>query len=525
MDAALKYAPVSENTLDVQGFLSQCSSFLAADQILNATAAHAAYAANTTIFETTVKGALLPRNQDEIVRIVELANQHKVALYPISTGHNWGYGGASPQSEGAVIVDLHRMNKIISVDPELGVAVIEPGVTTGQLYIYLAEHNLPYIVPVTGAGPDNSLIGNALERGFGLPPISDHFQAIMSLTAVMGDGRIYRSALGENGVGDIDHLYKWGVGPYVDGLFAQGNFGIVTQAAIALAPKAERVEFFSLDFKGLYPDEAVNWMRSISQRYGGNLSKLSLVNKTRLISSSPLDAPETAPDWKLFGAIYGDRRVVGAIKQELRRYRGRSVIRRRFLDLQRLRKLAKLLLKLPASVMPKRLRANLEYLMVFSDFMSGKPTDMFVNHVIYAGKGTGSLNPDRDGKGFMWYAPLIPMRTDDVRGFLDMVAPILANYGFDFSISLIGFSWHCLDGTLLLKYDHNDPTACARAQECYETLFSEGLRQGFVPYRVGVQGMRLLVDQQKTFWQVTSAIKKALDPNAILSPGRYNLHP
>ena len=79
-----------------------------------------------------------------------------------------------------------------------------------------------------------------LERGYGITPYADHFAAVTALEAVLPDGRIYRSALSELGGATVDRAYKWGIGPYIDGLFAQGNFAVVTNMTIALAPRPVR---------------------------------------------------------------------------------------------------------------------------------------------------------------------------------------------------------------------------------------------------------------------------------------------
>ena len=92
-------------------------------------------------YEQNVGGAtreismvLRPEDSDQVRRIVVLANAHRVPLYPISRGCNWGLGSRLPARDGCAVVDLSRMNKIIAVDPEHGYAIIEPGVSQGQLY-------------------------------------------------------------------------------------------------------------------------------------------------------------------------------------------------------------------------------------------------------------------------------------------------------------------------------------------------------------------------------------------------------
>src|SRR5207253_5916875 len=140
-----------------------------------------------------------------------------------------------PVTEGCVVLDLSGLDRILDMDGEFGLVTVEPGVTQQRLHDHLARRGHPFLVPVTGAGPHCSLIGNALERGYGITPYADHFAAVTALQAVLPDGRLYRSALSELGGTEVDRAFKWGIGPFLDGLFAQGSFGIVTQMTIALA--------------------------------------------------------------------------------------------------------------------------------------------------------------------------------------------------------------------------------------------------------------------------------------------------
>ncbi len=121
-------------------------------------------------------------------------SQFRVPLFPISTGRNWGYGASSPAIDGAVILDLSALQAIKFVDRELGVVELEPGVTQGMLHQSLSDEGNAWLTPVHGGGPDRSLLGNALEPGYGLTPTTDHFEALTSLEAVLADGAIYRSA-------------------------------------------------------------------------------------------------------------------------------------------------------------------------------------------------------------------------------------------------------------------------------------------------------------------------------------------
>src|ERR1700730_9125965 len=184
--------------------------------VLPGMAAQQKYGMCTTGVERSIPAALLPRSVDDVVAILDIARRNAIPLYPISTGHNWGYGTANPVSDGCVVLDLSGLNRILDLDAELGLVTVEPGVTQQTIQDFIDRNAIPFLLPVTGAGPHCSLIGNALERGYGITPYADHFAAVTALEAVLPDGRVYRSALSELGGESVDRAFKWGIGPYLD---------------------------------------------------------------------------------------------------------------------------------------------------------------------------------------------------------------------------------------------------------------------------------------------------------------------
>ena len=88
-------------------------------------------------------GAVCPDSVEQVQAILKIANQYRQPLWPVSTGKNMGYGSTTTAAPGQVVLDLKRMNRILSVDVELCTALVEPGVTYQQLRDYLDEHNIP----------------------------------------------------------------------------------------------------------------------------------------------------------------------------------------------------------------------------------------------------------------------------------------------------------------------------------------------------------------------------------------------
>lgn len=114
--------------------------------------------------------ALTATTVEQIQGIVRICNEHKIPIWTISTGRNFGYGSAAPHHRGQVVLDLKKMNKIIHVDPELCTALVEPGVTYGQLYDYLQENNLPLMLSFSAPSAIAGPLGNTMDRGVGYTP-------------------------------------------------------------------------------------------------------------------------------------------------------------------------------------------------------------------------------------------------------------------------------------------------------------------------------------------------------------------
>ena len=179
------------------------------------------YSTTTLPKGTRPAGVVRPSTAKQVSEVAGIARHHNVPLHAISCGKNWGYGDACAPADGYVIVDLSRMNRIREVNVELGYAVVEPGVTQGQMYQYIQENNLPLLFDVTGAGPDASIVGNILQRGFGHTPYGDRFRHTCGLEVVLPDGNIVNTGFGQFENAKASRVFPWGVGPWLDGLFTQ----------------------------------------------------------------------------------------------------------------------------------------------------------------------------------------------------------------------------------------------------------------------------------------------------------------
>ena len=190
--------------------------------------------------ERLAAGAVAPSSVEQVQAVVRIANRYRVPLFPISTGKNFGYGGPSANLAGSVIVDLKRMNRVLEVDEHRHFALVEAGVSYFDLYRYIQERGLKVWIdcPDPGWG---SPVGNSLERGIGytLPYFRDHFGASCGMEVVLANGEVMRTGMGALPAAKTWQEYRYGFGPDPAGLFAQGNFGIVTKMGFRLMPQPE----------------------------------------------------------------------------------------------------------------------------------------------------------------------------------------------------------------------------------------------------------------------------------------------
>ena len=83
---------------------------------------------------------------DQVQKVVQLANKHKVPVVPRSSGV--GLHGSGIPAEGGIILDMQSMNRLLRVDTRNKWAMVEPGVTYGQLQKELEPHGFRAVTPL-----------------------------------------------------------------------------------------------------------------------------------------------------------------------------------------------------------------------------------------------------------------------------------------------------------------------------------------------------------------------------------------
>lgn len=176
----------------------------------------------------------------QVKKVVSLANEQKIPLVPYITGNN--IGGLTIPVKGGIILDFgKKMNKILYVHENHMYAVLEPGVTFGQLYKHLKQNfpHLRYSYPF--APPYSGVVGNALLSGMNNMSCIHGSMGdwINGLEVVLHDSSVVK--IGSCFLGTEERFDNWHSRypmPDLMGLFInwQGMTGLVTKCAVQLWP-------------------------------------------------------------------------------------------------------------------------------------------------------------------------------------------------------------------------------------------------------------------------------------------------
>lgn len=517
---------------------------------------------NITGHAHAAAGTHAPTSVHEVVRLVRAANAEGTPLYPVSTGLNFGYGGRSPASPGCWLVDLAGMNRILNADqisPDNPVAVIEPGVTQAQLHEFL-ERNCPQLTfNVTGSARETSILGNALDRGVGYfgPRRDDLF----GLEVVCGNGEILytgfrgprdktradQPAEHPHDEGPLAHSHPFGLGPMLDGLFFQGNFGIVTSACFRLVPKRPCQVALSLALRDeadlpAFLDELARLKREnliASVTHVGNRARTHaslMAGMTGYFERECRFAPERARaeaeaalglvapgEWASLGAVTGTRAQVRASLAE---------VRRRMKRLARVKVVSSTLLERAYAVAHalrflRAGRANAAAIAAIRPLHAlalGVPTDAAIDNLLwrFGGAGLGATQLDRSRCGLLFINPALPMDGALVQRTIAALKAVARQYRHELYITINIETATSLVAVVNLLFDRGVKAEVDNAHACADALLAELYRMDLEVYRARADMMGAIVERDPAKWDLVRKIKHTFDPANIIAPGRYN---
>ena len=451
-----------------------------------------------------------PESTDDVLKIVQLANSQRVVLFPISRGKNFGYNEAQGSAEGQVIVDMSRMNKIVEVNEKLAYATIQPGVSQQQLSNYLKEKNLKFQLDVTGAGYDASIVGNILERGFGHTDYGDRWARVISLEVVLGNGSVIRT-----GMNSSENTYRYGIGPMLDGLFSQSNFGIITQMTFELMPKPERMLMFVLSTKEEKNLEGIVAAIRELKLQGIVQSAVHIANKARAVGEKE---NKLAGVWNLSGNISGNSNLISSKKSLIRKAFSKHIRNFRLMFIGK--GMLNSLKWIYENITPMQVYPALRDIYELQD---GVPTEEPLRTLLNdATLHSSTLNARQYQQGFYWLNAVINANENDVRKAIDVLTKLFAEWKYEFRVTMTYVNPRCMiliSNISFQKTEEEIKRAADFCKLCYKELQSAG----YYPYRSGSNLYDKLPPFEKNYSEVLQQLKKVFDPNNIIAPGKYNI--
>jgi FAD/FMN-containing dehydrogenase len=172
---------------------------------------------------------ILPACTEEVAQVVSYCARYGIAMVP--HGGRTGISGGGVSRRGQIILQTTRMNRILSVDPLAGTAVVESGVTLEQVESEVAGHGLSVGIDL-GARGTVTIGGMVSTNAGGIEAFRNGVMRhrVLGLEAVLPDGRV---------LDDLKRVTKANEGYDVKQLFigAEGTLGIVTKVALELLPR------------------------------------------------------------------------------------------------------------------------------------------------------------------------------------------------------------------------------------------------------------------------------------------------
>ncbi|GAB4169115.1 MAG: FAD-binding oxidoreductase [Rhodocyclaceae bacterium] len=509
------------------------------------------YSRCTIPWRSRCAAVVFPDGSAQVSALLRICGAHRIPVWPYSTGRNWGYGTTLATEDGAVIMILSRMNRVLEVNEELAYAVIEPGVTYEGLNAYLKSHGHRLWVDCIDGTAQGSVIGNALDRGIGETPYGDHFGNLCGLEVVLPDGGILRTGGPEGSTSW--NVHKWGVGPYLEGIFSQSNYGVVTRAGIWLMPRPQAYNSYVFEIR----DEAclppvLDAFRGLALSGVVN-TKLHMINDfvsltiltQRIHEAVPQKGPLGESDraalrrkygiapWNCAGGIYGTRAQV-RLQRALLRKALSPYGRLLFVSDWQIPHIERLiawswkhpLLRRLTEVGARTSLPVLESAPHVHRILQGIPTDFFVRHAYYRcrrPRPPGAVEPARDGCGLTWFAPILPFSNAQVWPYLEACRMRFAAHGFDFYIAMLLMNPRAVVCLMAILYDREDGEETEHARLLYSELLSDARARRIRPYRAGLESWPTLYADAPQLHEACERIKAALDPEGILAPGRYGI--
>ncbi len=228
---------------------------------------------------------LRPGTVEEVAAILKLANETRTAIVP--QGGNTGLVGGQIPHHGEVVLSLTRLDKIREVDPVSNSMTVEAGVTLQRAReaAEKADRLYPQLLPSEGTC---TIGGNLSTNAGGVAAIAHGIARshALGLEVVLADGRVLH---------DLNKLKKNNTGYDLKNLFigAEGTLGIITAAVLRLVPRPRSVETGWAAVPS--PQAAVELLGLAEERTAGGVTSFEMMLRSGVEAVVKFDSASRMP--------------------------------------------------------------------------------------------------------------------------------------------------------------------------------------------------------------------------------------
>ncbi|MCJ7650071.1 MAG: FAD-binding oxidoreductase [Candidatus Lokiarchaeota archaeon] len=226
---------------------NKLESIVSKKYISNSIYVRHAYSRNVDpILQGVPEMVIRPKDAHEISEILKVANKSKIPVIPRGGG-DCEFGGSKPIGDVGILLDMKRMDNIINLDEENLIVTVEAGISWGKLNEYLCNFGLYTGCMGPGSGMTASIGGGISHHsvgGGGCAKYGACTNQLVSLEVVLPTGDIIETGSQANKFSQTP-FNRFGNGPDLAGIFCGDNgiFGIKTKVSLQVFPRPEFAEY------------------------------------------------------------------------------------------------------------------------------------------------------------------------------------------------------------------------------------------------------------------------------------------
>ncbi len=222
--------------------IDELKNIVGNENVYNDKAHLIAYSYDATRTRYEPDAVVFPKNEEDVSKVLKYCNENKIIITPRGAGSGFT-GGALPANGGIILALEKYMNKILEIDMQNLVAVVQPGVINKDLQRAVEEVGLFY--PPDPASEEYSTIGgNVGENAGGMRAAKYGITKdyVMAMRAVLANGDIIRA--GKRTIKDVAGYNTTGIL-----IASEGTLAVTTEITLKLIPKPR----FTKAYMGIFP--------------------------------------------------------------------------------------------------------------------------------------------------------------------------------------------------------------------------------------------------------------------------------